>query len=62
MKPGTLLKYHPSTKESWLGVLLEYHPPRSPDIAWVRILWENGRESESYWGYKNYEKEWEILS
>lgn len=66
MKPGTFLKYYPSKynsmKKSWLGVLLEHHPACSPNIAWIRILWEDGREDEIHWGYAGYERDWEILS
>ena len=62
MKPGTLLKYYPSRynsmKESWLGVLLEYHPSSSPNVSWIRILWEDGKVDEVNWGYTDLAK-WE---
>jgi len=66
VKPGTLLTYHPRKwnpeKRTWIGTLLEYHPASSPNISWIRILWEDGKVDEVHWGYKGSEKEWEIIS
>lgn len=66
MKPGTLLAYHPHKwnpeNRTWFGILLEYHPASSPNIAWIRILWDEGKVDEVNWGYTGYERDWEILS
>ena len=66
MKPGTLLKYHPRKwnpeNRTWIGTLLEHHPSSSPNVSWIRILWEDGKVDEVTWEYKGYEREWEILS
>ena len=66
MKPGTLLAYHPlkwnPDRRTWIGTLLEYHPASSPNISWIRILWEDGKVDDVSWGYKDSEKEWEIIS
>ena len=66
MKPGTLLAYHPRKwnpdRRTWIGTLLEYHPASSPNISWIRILWEDGKVDDVSWGYKDSEKEWEIIS
>ena len=65
MKCGTLLAYHPlkwnSENRTWIGILLEHHPACSPNIAWIRILWEDGKVDEVNWGVTGYEKEWMII-
>ncbi len=66
MKPGTLLSYRPRKwnpeNRTWIGILLEYHPACSPNIAWIRILWDEGKVDEVNWGYTGYTRDWEILS
>ena len=66
MKLGTLLAYHPHKwnpeNRTWIGILLEHHPVCSPNVPWIRILWEDGKVEERNWGYTGYTRDWEILS
>lgn len=66
MKTGTLLAYHPQKwnphEKTWIGIILEYHPEISPNISWIKILWEDGKLDEIHCGYKGFEKNWKIIS